>query len=196
MSKAQKAEISDAMNIALGDLMIRSAFKEEEKVGNPTEETGELTLEQQAMNSETWRHIDRVRHLMAAVIENILFRMDEHDQSKLASPEVEIFAEFTPKLKETVYGSEDYKEYLRQMKPALDHHYGNNSHHPEHFEDGVDDMDLLDLIEMVCDWKAAGERHEDGGNLLRSIKINTERFKLSPQLAKILNNTADFINDH
>jgi len=46
-------------------------------------------------------------------------------------------------------------------------------------------------MEMLCDWKAAGERHEKtGGNLERSISLNTERFDISPQLVSILMNTA------
>ena len=34
---------------------------------------------------------------------------------------------------------------------------------------------------MLADWKAATERHADG-DLLRSLRLNTERFGLSPQL--------------
>lgn len=53
----------------------------------------------------------------------------------------------------------------------------------------VEGMTLLGVIEMLCDWKAAGERHHDG-NIFKSIEINTKRFSLSPQLVKILTNTA------
>ena len=60
-----------------------------------------------AMNSETWKHIHRVQHLLGQVICNLTKRMYEHDQSKLRSPEAEIFAEFTPKLKGVTYGSEE-----------------------------------------------------------------------------------------
>ena len=49
-------------------------------------------------------------------------------------------------------------------------------------------MDLLDIIEMLCDWWAATERHADG-DIISSIHKNTGRFSLSPQLAKILENT-------
>jgi len=73
---------------------------------------------------------------------------------------------------------------------ALQHHYSENSHHPEHYENGVNGMDLLDLIEMLCDWKAASERMQGGGDIIRSIGVNTERFKLSPQLVEIFQNTA------
>lgn len=52
----------------------------------------------------------------------------------------------------------------------------------------VDGMTLLDLVEMFCDWKAATERHADG-SIEKSIKQNTVRFNLSPQLEIILENT-------
>lgn len=75
------------------------------------------------------------------------------------------------------------------MEPALDHHYANNSHHPQHYENGVDGMDLFDIVEMFFDWKAAGERTKDG-DIFKSININKERFGLSEQLVKIFENTA------
>lgn len=87
------------------------------------------------------------------------------------------------------YGSDEYKKCLQAIKPALDHHYANNSHHPEHYKQGIDDMDLLDLVEMLADWKAASERHNDG-NILKSIEINGKRFEMSPQLIRIFENTA------
>lgn len=149
-----------------------------------------LTEAQKATNCDTFRHIERVRNLLNACVVDLLKRAEKHDQSKLESPEVEAFTEYTPKLATCTYGSDEYKGYLAAMKPALDHHYANNSHHPEHFRNGVDGMTLLDVVEMLCDWKAASERHNNG-NIRKSIEINTKRFGLSPQLVEILNNTAD-----
>ena len=74
------------------------------------------------------------------------------------------------------------------MAPFLDHHYKHNRHHPEHHEDGVFGMNLIDIVEMFCDWAAATMRHSDG-DLARSIEINTERFDLDPQLTAIFQNT-------
>lgn len=139
---------------------------------------------------DTQKHINRVNRLLYESIMKLQDRAVAHDQSKLNSPEVEVFDRVTPKLKELTYGSDEYKASLAEIKPALDHHYANNSHHPEHFENGVDGMTLLDLLEMIIDWKAAGERHGDGGDINRSIDINTVRFKLSDQLVSILRNTA------
>jgi hypothetical protein len=77
------------------------------------------------------------------------------------------------------------------MGPALKHHYDHNDHHPEHFPNGVEDMDLMQITEMLCDWIAAGRRHADGGDIHRSIEQNAERFGYGDELRKILHTTAD-----
>lgn len=153
-----------------------------------------LTVEQQATNFATCQHIQQVQRMLNKVIRALLDRSEKHDQSKLGSPEVEMFTEFTPKLAASTYGSPEYDGFRKAMGPALDHHYAKNSHHPEHFKDGVNDMSLLDVIEMFCDWKAATMRHNDG-NLRRSIEINADRFGLSPQLVRILENTAAIFDE-
>lgn len=53
---------------------------------------------------------------------------------------------------------------------------------------GVYGMDLLDVLEMLCDWKAATARHADG-DILKSLEINRTRFGISDQLYHILKNT-------
>jgi len=136
----------------------------------------------------TVAHIRRVQVLLHGVITDLLRRSETHDETKLESPEVEVFDEYTQRLKGITYDSKEYKQCLAEMKSALDHHYLCNSHHPEHFIRGVDDMDLCDLLEMLADWRAASERHADG-DIYQSIQKNTERFKLSPQLVRILCNT-------
>jgi len=54
----------------------------------------------------------------------------------------------------------------------------------------VDGMNLIDVVEMLADWKAATERHPDG-DMLKSLEINASRFKLSPQLYSIFKNTIE-----
>lgn len=137
----------------------------------------------------TYEHIQQVQRRIYAVIANLLRRAQEHDQSKLVSPEVEAFDEFTPKLAGMTYGSDEYKACLAAMKPALDHHYAANAgHHPEGNPDGIRGMSLLDLTEMVLDWDAASKRHNDG-SILRSIEINQKRFGYSDELKQTLLNT-------
>lgn len=141
-----------------------------------------MKLEEQATNFATMRHIERVRNLLNSFVVNLLKRGEEHDQSKLESPEVEAFTEFTSGLAGCTYGSPEYEQFKKSMAPAL-------AHHPEHHKNGIDDMTLLDIVEMLVDWKAASERHNDG-NILKSIEKNADRFKMSPQLVRILENTA------
>lgn len=189
----------------------------------------------------TYEHIQTVQKIMGRVIADLQQRQQVHDQSKLASPELEAFNEFTPKLSGSTYGSDEYNSYLAAMKPALDHHYAANSHHPEHYrwhcpvcelqindaeaatapqgpndsgvkycprccrhgmlyeselilwpELGINGMSLLDLVEMLCDWKAATMRHNDG-DIRRSIEINQKRFGYSDELKAIMLNTLGVI---
>ena len=86
------------------------------------------------------------------------------------------------------------KQFLKDLKPALDHHYSRNRHHPEFFKHGVSDMNIIDLIEMLCDWKASTFRNCDG-NLRKSIEINKERFQMSQQLIDILENSIYLFDD-
>jgi len=129
-----------------------------------------------------------VRIAMYEIADKLSDRGTDHDRSKLQSPEKEIFDEWTPKLKGTTYGSPEYAEMLKKIKPATDHHYSVNSHHPEHFEDGIRGMSLLDIIEMLVDWKAATLRHADG-DIMKSIEINQGRFGYSDELKQIFINT-------
>lgn len=139
--------------------------------------------------ADTLRHSLRVGELMGQPITELVRRSTEHDRSKTEPPELGTFNEFTPKLQHSTYGSDEYKGFLAAMRPALEHHYAANRHHPEHFPNGVNGMTLVDLVEMLADWKAATERHADG-SLRRSLDIQKDRFGLSDQLAEILHNTA------
>jgi hypothetical protein len=144
--------------------------------------------------NETQAHIDRVRELLKRIVVELEVRADVHDASKLQEPEKSAFDQVVGRLKEVTYGSPEYKATLKDvLGAALHHHDTHNSHHPEHRANGVDGMSLLDLVEMFCDWKAAGERHL-GGSLERSIQINRERFKISDQLTAILENTRKELN--
>ncbi|WP_205685044.1 DUF5662 family protein [Heyndrickxia sporothermodurans] len=166
---------------------------------------------------DTIEHINQVKEFLIDASIELLERAEEHDKSKLASPELEIFTEFTPKLKNSTYLSDEYKQNLQQMQKGLQHHYAHNSHHPEHYkkyvcdscfkeykeeparcdqcqngqftvESDISQMDLFDLVEMICDWKAAVMRHADG-DIMKSLEGNKSRFKIDDQLQSILVNT-------
>lgn len=137
---------------------------------------------------DTQEHITKVGEFLTKLQVKLTDRKRLHDHSKLKDPEKAIFDEFTPKLKGCTYGSDEYKGYLESMKIALDHHYAENRHHPEHFENGIQEMNIVDICEMIADWKAASLRHTDG-DIMKSIEINQKRFGYSDELKSILINT-------
>lgn len=139
--------------------------------------------------ADTLAHSQQVGRYMRAMITELVRRSYEHDASKLAEPEKTAFDQCGQRLRTMTYGSEEYKASLAELGPALAHHYEHNAHHPEHHAQGVAGMTLLDLCEMLADWFAAGQRHDDG-DLARSLRINQERFNIEPQLQAVLENTA------
>lgn len=138
--------------------------------------------------ADTLEHSQRVGRYMGAMISELLERSYEHDASKLAEPEKTAFDRCSQRLRGMTYGSDEYKASLAELGPALEHHYAHNRHHPEHNGQGVAGMTLMDLCEMLADWYAASQRHDDG-DLARSLGVNQERFKIEPQLQAVLDNT-------
>jgi hypothetical protein len=151
-------------------------------------------LQEKATNFETLSHIENVRKCVDVIIKEMLKRAELHDKSKMEDPELTLFVEQTPKLASSTYGSPEYNKFLEQLKPALEHHYANNRHHPEHHKNGVKDMTIIDLIEMLCDWKAASLRHANG-NLKKSIEVSTKRFNMSEEITTILENSIYLFDD-
>lgn len=137
---------------------------------------------------DTLEHIGKVQARIEEVCNHLTVRAANHDLSKLAEPEKSGFDMLTFKLAELTYGSDEYRAVLKEGKPTIDHHYAHNTHHPEHWTNGIAGMSLLDVIEMLCDWKAASERTKQG-SIAASLTHNKERFGISDQLAAILENT-------
>lgn len=178
-------------------------------------------------SKETLKHISNVQNNINYIVSELHQRGGIHDRSKLEEPEKSIFDEFTPKLKDSTYGSDEYKQFLKEMQVALDHHYHVNSHHPEHVDEYIckdcgfsrnyydfknqnsdscqdcgsenlkriknfSNMNLIDIIEMLCDWEAATKRHKDGC-IYKSIEHNQQRFGYSDEIKQILINTIHFL---
>jgi hypothetical protein len=144
--------------------------------------------------AKTLRHMETVRNFLDAFITDLIYRGQDHDQSKLEDPEWPMFEKNTPKLKDIKFGSPEYKAILKDMAPALEHHYKHNRHHPEFHPNGIADMNLLDLVEMLCDWKASSLRTKDG-DIRKSIEFLQKKYGYSDEIKKILMNTVDWMED-
>jgi hypothetical protein len=135
---------------------------------------------------ETEEHRRAVAGYTFRLGHQISLRGISHDDSKITDPvEKEMFDRCIPALRDNEFGTEAYQNTLADMGEGLQLHYANNRHHPEHFKDGVDGMNLVDVVEMLCDWVASAERR--GAEVDFDYVAN--RFNLSPQLVSILKNT-------
>ena len=110
---------------------------------------------------QTIEHIERVQSLLWDCLTRLFKRALDHDKSKLESPEAEIFEEYTHKLKGVTYGSDEYRQFLAEMKPALDHHYAANRHHPEHFRWLCP---VCNRVFTDVEWEAAPQGPNDSGD--------------------------------
>lgn len=138
---------------------------------------------------DTRDHIKNVRDNLFGIRHNLEHRASVHDASKLEEPELSGYAALYGRLATVEYGTDEYRQVLRDGRDTIQHHYAHNSHHPEHWPLGVSSMSLLDIIEMLADWKAAGERTKNG-NLAKSLEVNFKRFEIGEQLSAIIVNTA------
>lgn len=116
----------------------------------------------------------------------LIHRAIVHDISKLNLDEYVKTREVVPKIKHTTYGSAEYYKLLQELD--ITKHYKLNRHHPEHFTNGIRGMNLLDIVEMFCDWQAAVRKHKDG-SMLKSIKHKAEQLDLSEDVISIFKNS-------
>lgn len=148
-----------------------------------------------AYDAEVHTHIGLVRLFLGGVTEALHVRGLKHDASKFSEIERSIFSAHTENRDAVPFGTPAYYEHLERVRPALEHHYKENDHHPEHHNGGIEGMHLINLIEMVCDWMAASMKTPDGDirDAHASIDANQERFGYSDELAVILHKTVDAV---
>ena len=138
-------------------------------------------------SSYTLEHIKRVKSKMEFFASVLAARGANHDNSKLTEPECSgwLAMDREPRYP---YGSKKYYDKMHRYKEVLEHHYSVNSHHPEHFKDPSLQMDLVDLIEMLCDWFSYSDNISwlEGYNTINS---QCARFGLNDTIRHLLLNT-------
>ena len=86
------------------------------------------------------------------------------------------------------YGSKEYKQKIKKWDKVFKHHYKYNRHHPEHYEYGVSEMTLIDIVEMMCDWLG----YKDTTTVTEALKVCDDqmaRYDISEELRQIIFNT-------
>ena len=117
-------------------------------------------------------HISRVRKHINTFVQLLLKRAINHDKSKLEEPELSWWKEMD-KEPRYPYGSEEYKQKIKRWDKVFKHHYKYNRHHPEHYEYGVSEMTLVDIVEMMCDWLG----YKDTITISEALKVCDEQMK-------------------
>lgn len=143
---------------------------------------------------DTRKHIDAVAKNMCFMIVELSSRLIRHDSTKFQDPEYTSYSEVCQDLSRVPYRSPEHLRLLEKIYDATEHHKSNNRHHPEYFENGVNDMTLIDIMEMVADWKGAAECR--GGNIMETLHLNKERFNIDDQLWCIIENTMKMMVNH
>ena len=143
-------------------------------------------------------HKSRVRALLSDA-ENILVEAGrQHDNSKLSPLEASFYVDPVWELGHNgpKFGTPEHKAITDKMGPGWEHHMQHNAHHIGHHKNGVQDMNLFLLLEMVCDWIAASERRggkfdfdKSWANASRDKK--NDAIRIPDELRSILKNTAE-----
>ncbi len=142
------------------------------------------------------RHRDYVRLALTVVTQALERRAIEHDASKMLDDEFAGFARINAIARTHKFGSEEYKQSMKQEKATIDLHFSRNSHHAERprllgeaaeVARGLPDdatywaahaasrMTFLDIIEMVCDWWGARKGYNDSRmSWTESVAMNLE----------------------
>lgn len=144
--------------------------------------------------AKTITTILRHNRLVASYLVKLANALEEraimHDASKFATDEFAGFVRINQIAREHEYGSPEYRKSIKETG-VVPLHYSRNPHHPEHYEDGINDMSIVDLVEMIADWKAASETYGQT-SLEGALKIHTERFGLKPEHLYLIKLVLDY----
>lgn len=132
-------------------------------------------------------HINRVRIKLNKLINELYERSRRHDESKLKEPELSRWKAMDKEPKYP-YGSQEYKDKIERYKDVFKMHYKANRHHPEHFENGISDMTLIDLMEMLSDWLSYKEKFRIS-EAIDLIETQSKRFNYADEVKNMLINT-------
>ena len=152
--------------------------------------------EQIALLRSWLQHTAHLRATLGRIVALIQHRAETHDLSKLNTDEFEGFARINRVAREQKFGSPEYAASMEQERPTIDLHFIRNRHHAERptlmgkaaeTERGLPDdatyfyavaaaqMTWLDIVEMVCDWRAAQLGYGDNGRTwAENVELNLQ----------------------
>lgn len=133
-------------------------------------------------------HIENVKRRLLRFSQILWERGIQHDKSKLEEPEYSLWCKMDEEPR-FPYGSKEYEEKVSRWRFLFNLHFKKNRHHPEHFKlKDYDDKDLIDLIEMLCDWLGYRDNISYAA-ASRLVSNQCDRYGFSEELKDILLNT-------
>jgi len=132
-------------------------------------------------------HIDRVKSWISRFATILYSRGIHHDESKLQEPEYSLWKKMDEEPRYP-YGTQQYKDKLERHKKVFKLHYRKNRHHPEHWNGWYSEMDLVDMIEMMCDWLGYKE-NISLSEAQKLIETQCKRYGFSNEMRGLLYNT-------
>ena len=134
-------------------------------------------------------HSQNVGAVVLKVCEELMRRALTHDASKLSAQELEDNFKALPdkwriQAQGHGYHSDEQEKHRKKFAAEIHRHRSTHPHHPEYFGNDVNKMNLIDLIEMLCDWYVSSVDIDE------SIRENSSEYKIDPHISQILENTA------
>ena len=138
-------------------------------------------------------HNRSVGQQVIQVCNQLIDRALIHDDSIFTDEDLKLVIQEKKELMDLVAqgysrNSPQQQNHRKKWKPLLgEKHYSLNRHHIQYHDGGINGMNLIDLIEMLCDWYVATK--ENNRDIDKSIRENVQEHKIDSQLSRILKNT-------
>ena len=146
-----------------------------------------VPVEETKTEKDIKSHIREVSRKINILVKLLKERALKHDKSKLQYPELQGFIRMDQEPRYE-YGTPAYFDKMKRYEYVFKHHYENNPHHPEHYDGWICEMDLLDIMEMLCDWTSYREGLT-AEEAIATVEQQAKRFHLSDELSSIMLNT-------
>jgi len=136
-------------------------------------------------------HRQSVKLGLQRISDILVNRGDLHDIDKFEEAMFEDFYLNIPKFTNVSFGEIEWENAMESIK-TMNNHYAVSPHHIQHYPNGINGVNLIDLLEMIVDWKSANNAYGDV-KLSEALIIQKKRFGIDDQLYKIIVNTAKIL---
>ena len=137
-------------------------------------------------------HKTAVEISMNKLAKRIRIRGSRHDNSAMSGLEHAIGSMYSKHKLPTHWISDPTTlgNYPKDIQSAIKSHYENNDHHPEHFENGMYDMNIIQLTEMICDvFETLRENGVSQSDVHHHIEHMCNNYNIAEPLSSIIKNT-------